>query len=91
MDVSIDRRLTTVPQLLETGLLMPARIPRIGFGDKSQSLYEGVKLLTGLDQLGDIADGVSKFETRLSAFTNMPRIKASKLSKAPLLRISKID
>ena len=33
-EVSIDERLTAVPQLLETGLLMPARIPRIGFGDK---------------------------------------------------------
>jgi hypothetical protein len=47
---------------------MPARIPRIGFGDKSQSLYEGVKLLTGLDQLGDIADGVSKFGNKAQRF-----------------------
>lgn len=66
--VSIDGRLLTVPQLLETGLLMPARIPRIGFGDKSQSLYEGVKLLTGLDQLGDIADGVSKIGNKAQRF-----------------------
>ena len=67
-DVSIDERLTTVPQLLETGLLMPARIPRIGFGDKSLSLYEGVKLLTGLDQLGDIADGASKLGSKAQRF-----------------------
>lgn len=67
-DVSIDERLTTVPQLLETGLLMPARIPRIGFGDKSQSLYEGIKLLTGLDQLGDIADGAGKFGNKAQRF-----------------------
>ncbi|SFL90092.1 AAA domain-containing protein [Bradyrhizobium sp. NFR13] len=67
-DVSIDARLITVPQLIETGLLMPARIPRIGFGDKSQSLYEGVKLLTGLDQLGDIADGASKFGNKAQRF-----------------------
>lgn len=67
-EVSIDARLMTVPQLLETGLLMPARIPRIGFGDKSQSLYEGVKLLTGLDQLGDIADGASKFGNKAQRF-----------------------
>jgi AAA domain len=66
--VSIDGRLTTVPQLLETGLLMPARIPRIGFGDKSQSLYEGVKLLTGLDQLGDISEGASKFGNKAQRF-----------------------
>jgi hypothetical protein len=67
-EASIDQRLTTVPQLLETGLLMPARIPRIGFGDKSQSLYESVKLLTGLDQLGDIADGASKFGNKAQRF-----------------------
>lgn len=52
----IDPRLITVPELLETGLLMPARIPTIGFGDKSQSLYEAVKQLTGLDHLSDIAE-----------------------------------
>lgn len=67
-EVSIDARLTTVPQLLETGLLMPARISRIGFGDKSQSLYDSVKLLTGLDQLGDIADGASKFGNKAQRF-----------------------
>lgn len=66
--VSVDERLTTVPQLLETGLLMPARIPRIGFGDKSQSLYEGVKLLTGLDQLADIAEGASKLGNKAQRF-----------------------
>lgn len=68
IEVSVDARLTTIPQLLETGLLMPARIPRIGFGDKSQSLYEGVKLLTGLDQLGDIADGAAKLGNKAQHF-----------------------
>lgn len=67
-EVSVDGRLTTIPQLLETGLLMPARISRIGFGDRSQSLYEGVKLLTGLDQFGDIADGASKFGNKAQRF-----------------------
>lgn len=67
-NVSIDERLTTVPQLLETGLLMPARISRIGFGDKSQSLYEAVKILTGLDQLGHIADGASKVGNKAQRF-----------------------
>ncbi len=42
-------------------ILMPARLARIGFGDKSQSLYEAVKVLTGLDQLADIADGCGNF------------------------------
>jgi hypothetical protein len=60
-EVVIDSRLLIAPQFLETGLLMPARLVRIGFGEKSGSLYEAVKILTGLDQLADIADGCSLF------------------------------
>ena len=60
-EVKVDPRLVVAPELVETGLLMPARLTRIGFGDKSQSLYEAVKMLTGLDQLADIADGCSQF------------------------------
>jgi hypothetical protein len=60
-EVVIDERLLAAPELVETGLLMPARLARIGFGDKSGSLYEAVKMLTGLDQLADIADGCSHF------------------------------
>ncbi len=60
-EITIDPRLMVAPELLETGLLMPARLSRIGFGDKSGSLYEAVKMLTGLDQLADIADGCSNF------------------------------
>lgn len=56
-EIDIDSRLQVAPQLLETGLIMPARLVRIGFGEKSGSLYEAVKMLTGLDQLADIADG----------------------------------
>jgi hypothetical protein len=67
-EVQIDPRLLTAPQLIETGLLMPARIPRIGFGDRSQSLYEAVKMLTGLDQLADIADGASRFTSKAQRF-----------------------
>lgn len=60
-EAMIDPRLLAAPELLETGLLMPARLARIGFGDKSGSLYEAVKMLTGLDQLADIADGCIQF------------------------------
>ena len=35
-EVTIDPRLMVAPQLLETGLLMPARLARIGFGDKKR-------------------------------------------------------
>ncbi|MGE3450249.1 MAG: hypothetical protein AB7I06_02470 [Burkholderiales bacterium] len=67
-EASVDARLLTAPQLVETGLLMPARLPRIGFGEKSQSLYEAVKLLTGLDQLADMADGAARLTHRGQRF-----------------------
>ena len=56
-EVNIDSQLVVAPELIEIGLLMPARLARVGFGDRSQSLYEAVKMLTGLDQLADIAEG----------------------------------
>jgi hypothetical protein len=65
---SVDPRLLAVPQLIETGLLMPARISRIGFGDKSQSFYEAVKVLSGLDQLAHIAEGAAKFGNKTQRF-----------------------
>jgi len=61
VDVRIDPRILLAPELIETGLLMPARMARVGFGERGQSLYEAVKILTGLDQLADIADGCSQF------------------------------
>ncbi len=67
-DVAVDPRLRIAPQLLETGLLMPVRLARIGFSDKSSSLYEAVKMLTGLDQLSGIAEGCSRFTHRGQRF-----------------------
>ena len=55
----VDPRLRQSPELLEAGLLMPARIAHIGFGEKSQTLYQALKMLTGLDQLSSLASGVS--------------------------------
>lgn len=66
VDVSAD--LLIAPQLLEVGLLMPARLARIGFGERSQSIYDAVKLLTGLDQLAAIADGAANFTHRSKRF-----------------------
>ncbi|MFW2440513.1 MAG: hypothetical protein ACN4GR_14215 [Arenicellales bacterium] len=57
--VDIDSRLTASPELIETGLLMPARISHIGFGNKSQNLYAALKMLTGLDQLSGVAAGAA--------------------------------
>lgn len=57
----IDPRLLFSPELIETGLLMPARIGHIGFGTKSQSLYQALKMLTGLDHLAAIGAGAAGF------------------------------
>jgi hypothetical protein len=65
---TIAPELVVAPQLLEVGLLMPARLARIGFGEKSQSIYDAVKLLTGLDQLGAVADGASNFSHKAKRF-----------------------
>ena len=47
---------------------MPARFARIGFGEKSHSIYEAVKLLTGLDQLADIGEGAAGFSHKAKRF-----------------------
>ena len=67
-DVNIDAVLLSAPELLETGLLMPARLSRVGFGERSQSIYEAVKLLTGLDQLADIGEGSANFKHKAKRF-----------------------
>ncbi len=59
VNAEIDPRLAGALQFVETSLLMPARLSQMGFGEGSQSLYSAVKRLTGLDQLADIAQGVS--------------------------------
>lgn len=57
LEEQIDPRLRAASRLAEIGVLMPARLSKIGFGKSSQSLFEAVKQLTGLDQLSDIAEG----------------------------------
>ena len=68
IEATIDTALLAAPQLLEVGLLMPARLARIGFGEKSQTIYDAVKLLTGLDQFAAIADGASNFSYKSKRF-----------------------
>lgn len=85
-EAAIDPRLLAAPQLIETGLLMPARIPRIGFSNKSQSLYEAVKLLTGLDQLADIAEAA-----RLLGHKAQPFLKYAKQQGADQLEAKFAD
>jgi hypothetical protein len=57
----IDDRLNAARRLAEIGILMPARLAKIGFGKSSLTLYESVKQLTGLDQLSFIAEGCTAF------------------------------
>lgn len=59
LEEQIDNRLRAASRLVEIGVLMPARLAKIGFGKSSQTLFEAVKQLTGLDQLSDIAEGCS--------------------------------
>lgn len=61
IEEQIDDRLRAASRLVEIGVLMPARLTKIGFGNSSQSLFDAVKQLTGLDQLSDVADGCSAF------------------------------
>lgn len=61
LEEQIDPRLKSVLRLADIGILMPARLAKIGFGKNSLTLYEAVKQLTGLDQLSDIADGCTAF------------------------------
>jgi len=68
IEATITPELLSAPQLLEVGLLMPARLARIGLGEKSQTIYEAVKLLTGLDQLAAIAEGASNFSHKAKRF-----------------------
>jgi hypothetical protein len=61
LDEQIDDRLEAALRLAEIGVLMPARLTKIGFGKNSLTLYEAVKQLTGLDRLFDIAEGCTAF------------------------------
>ena len=69
----IDPRLTATPQLIEAGLLMPARLSHLGFGSKSATLYDALKALTGLDKLADIAMGASAFTNKGRRFLKYAR------------------
>ena len=73
VEVHIDPRLTATPQLIEAGLLMPARLAHIGFGSRSASLYDAIKMLTGLDQLADIAQGAAAFSNKGRRFLKYAR------------------
>ncbi|QND54576.1 AAA family ATPase (plasmid) [Phyllobacterium sp. 628] len=68
IEVEISSDLLVSPHLFEVGLLMPARLSRIGFGEKSQTIYEAVKLLTGLDQIAAIAEGASSITHKAKRF-----------------------
>jgi hypothetical protein len=59
IEAVIDPRLQAASEFIESGLLMPARLTQMSFGEDSQSLYEAVMRLTGLDQLADVAKGVA--------------------------------
>lgn len=69
-DVSIDPRLTAVPALIETSLLMPMRIQHIRMpDDKDNSQLVGlIRQLLGLEPLLDVADLADKLSYRNQRF-----------------------
>jgi len=78
----IDPRLSALNHLIEAALLMPARLARIGLGKQSQSLYEAVKVLTGLDQLAAIADGAAALDNAGRRFLRYGRENGLELHEA---------
>lgn len=82
VEINIDPVLLASPELIETGLLMPARIGHIGFGDRSQSLYQALKMLTGLDQLAAVALGANNLTHKSKRF-----LKYAKDNGADALKI----
>ena len=64
IDVNVDPRLLSDPELVEAGVLMPSRLTHINFDARSDSLYEAIKMLTGFDQLFGISKGAAAFSNR---------------------------
>jgi hypothetical protein len=56
--------------LIEAGVIMPNRLGHLGFGDKSESLSDAVKMLTGLDFLESLGQGAAKIKRGGSRFLN---------------------
>lgn len=75
LEEQIDDRLKPAIRLAEIGILMPARLSKIGFGKSSLTLYEAVKQLTGLDQLSDISEGCTAFGTANRKFMRYAKDK----------------
>ncbi len=87
-EVSIDPRLTTVPTLIEAGLLMPMRIQhiRMSQADDNNQLIGLIRQLIGLEPLLDVADLVDKLSHgnqrfRKYARDNRADEKAQRISK----------
>ena len=87
-EVSIDPRLTAVPTLIDTGLLMPMRIQhiRVSEADDNSQLVRLIRQLIGLEPLLDVADLVDKLahgsqRFRKYARENRSDEKAQQISK----------
>ena len=75
VEIEIDPALMASAELIETGLLMPARIGYLGFGDRSYDLYQAIKMLSGLDKLADIATGASNLTHKSRKFLRYAKDK----------------
>jgi len=54
-----DPRLELPPILIETGLVMPARLAQIRFGPDQKQLKDAVQMLTGLDEIASLGQFVA--------------------------------
>lgn len=78
--------------LIETGVVMPNRLGHLGFGDRSENLCDAVKMLTGLDFLESIGQGVAKIKRGGSRFLNYAkqnRIDDIKVDYLKWLKVAK--
>lgn len=89
LETEIDPQLLQAPQLIETGLLMPARLAMLGFGQQSQPLFAAVRSLTGLDQLASIGEGATNFGHASKRFLKYAKDSGIELQKNKFENASK--
>jgi len=66
----ISSHLRPYTNLIEAGVVMPSRLGHLGFAERSENLSDAVKMLTGLDFLESIGQGVAKMKRGNSRFLN---------------------
>jgi energy-coupling factor transporter ATP-binding protein EcfA2 len=71
--LTVDPQLALPPVLIETGLMMPARLAQIRWGTGDQQLTDAVQMLTGLDEVATLGDFVGDLCHKGRDFLNYSR------------------